>query len=190
MTDDELVRRDLDAGRESAEFDAALDALFDHGYFGLPAFRQDPATGDCTQAELDALLYVKHWHGGALDVVIVYSSRDAFAYRVSGAHPAVPAHRASVRMLWRSNNSTSTVVAGILELPTPDFPRVLRRGSRTPQRQRRCLGSRPPRVEPLRRSGSRDRFPPSLGIQRLAGILPTTEPTKPTSTFCAACMPG
>jgi len=115
--------------RELGEVLDVLDELFDDGFVSFPALHQDYVTGPAPvhsahPARLDALVYVKPWDCGVLDVVIVYTSVDAFAYRVNGGRPSVPAHRSPHATVWRHSGTLGVVVAGILELPAPDFPAI------------------------------------------------------------------
>jgi hypothetical protein len=128
-TDDQHQHRHVDAEGEHREFLDVLDALFHDGFLSFPALHQDYATNPgpthtSPPGQLDALVYVKPWESGVLDVVIVYTSTDAFAYRVTGARPGVPAHRSPHTTAWQHNAPLAAVVAGILELPPPDFPAI------------------------------------------------------------------
>ncbi|GAA3355792.1 hypothetical protein [Saccharopolyspora gregorii] len=66
---------------------------------------------------LDALLYVRHWPSGVVDVVIVHSHEEAFAYRASGVDPHAPLLDVPARVHWRRSGHPDAVTAAALDLP-------------------------------------------------------------------------
>ncbi|WP_243793050.1 hypothetical protein [Saccharopolyspora gloriosae] len=85
-----------------------LQCLVTQGFRGVPMHDD---VGD-----LDALMYVRHWPSGVVDVVIVYSHEEAFAYRASGLDPRLPLLNASARVLWRQAGHPDAVTTAALGL--------------------------------------------------------------------------
>ena len=87
-----------------------LHCLVAQGFRGIPVHND--------VGELDALLYVRHWPSGVVDVVIVHSHDEAFAYRASGIDPHRPHHDLPARVHWRQAGHPDAVTTATLGLPS------------------------------------------------------------------------
>lgn len=85
-----------------------LRRLVEQGFRGVPVHND---VGD-----LDALMYVRPWPSGVVDVVIVYSHEEAFAYRASGIDPRAPSLTSGARVHWRRTGHPDTVTSAALGL--------------------------------------------------------------------------
>ncbi|GAB2667317.1 hypothetical protein GCM10027271_28580 [Saccharopolyspora gloriosae] len=88
-----------------------LRHLVERGFQGAPVHND---VGD-----LDALMYVRHWPAGVVDVVIVYSHEEAFAYRASGIDPDASLLNFPARVHWRQAGHPDSVTTAVLGLDEP-----------------------------------------------------------------------
>ncbi len=66
-----------------------------------------------------ALVYMRWWSSGSLDVVTVYDEGDAAAYRAQGLDPRHPESVDKAIVGWRTAGTVLGVTSEILELPAP-----------------------------------------------------------------------
>ncbi|MBQ6644227.1 MAG: hypothetical protein IJH84_24795 [Saccharopolyspora sp.] len=91
-----------------------MDAIGNLQILVAQGFRCVPVHNDV--GELDALLYARYWPSGVVDVVIVYSHEEAFAYRASGIDPRTPLLSGPAHLHWRQAGHPAPVTAAVLGL--------------------------------------------------------------------------
>lgn len=70
--------------------------------------------------ELEALLYSRQWRSGAVDVLIVHSHAEAFAYRAKEIDPRTPLTPKPGALLWHCEGTPEFVTDSLLELRPAD----------------------------------------------------------------------
>lgn len=70
--------------------------------------------------ELEALLYSRFWRSGPVDVLILYSHDEAFAYRATEIDPATRLAPRPGATQWHREGHPDFVTAALLELPPVD----------------------------------------------------------------------
>lgn len=81
-------------------------------------FRAAPVHDD--GGELEALLYTRHWRCGVVDVLVVRSHEDAFAYRAAELDPRTPLAPRSGAMRWHCEGHPDHVTEAVLGLLPAD----------------------------------------------------------------------
>lgn len=89
-----------------------MDAIENLRTLVAQGFRCVPVHNDV--GELDALLYARYWPSGVVDVVIVYSHEEAFAYRASGIDSRTPLLSRPAHLHWRQAGHPAPVTAAVL----------------------------------------------------------------------------
>ncbi|GAB3288916.1 hypothetical protein [Parasphingorhabdus pacifica] len=97
---------------------AQLQRLVTSGFVGAPV-PNDQGDGYI------ALVYMRWWSSGVLDVVTVYGERDASAYRAGGLDPSYLENIGAAVVRWRTAGSVVDVTTELLELPAPSAGSVL-----------------------------------------------------------------
>lgn len=72
--------------------------------------------------ELEALLYSRQWRSGTVDVLIVHSHTEAFAYRATEIDPRTPLTPKPGALLWHCEGTPELVTDALLELRPADSP--------------------------------------------------------------------
>ncbi|MCA1196203.1 MULTISPECIES: hypothetical protein, partial [unclassified Saccharopolyspora] len=110
------ARTETDPPRHPSNGVRAMNAIDNLHCLVARGFRGVPVHDD--GGRLDALLYVRHWPSGVVDVVIVYSHDEAVAYRASGFDPHGPLLGLPARVHWRQAGHPDAVTTAALGLPS------------------------------------------------------------------------
>ncbi|GAB3284256.1 hypothetical protein [Parasphingorhabdus pacifica] len=81
-------------------------------------FQASPVHND--DGEIDALLYSRKWRCGTVDVLVLHSHTEAFAYRTTEVESGTPLTPRREAIRWQSEGDPETVTRAVLELRPAD----------------------------------------------------------------------